>query len=230
MRRTNVTLISVYREDNVQFLEKLISQILLEERIVLNVFLHFMGDDLKLLKTPLVNHTISAFAPVDRMHILRTLAKKGLDSDYIIIADDDVVIADGKIHNCLEDFTKNQIFLGQPSHHDRSYCNYPALKHSNINLSFISSPEIGPLLVIKTEYFPIFFPDWIENQGFGLEFFWNHLRIEHSLKYAVHSGCTIQHMQETNDIINEIDRHQLDNLQELFISSHDIVTRVTLGN
>ena len=230
MRKTKVTLVSVYREENVRFLEKLISQILREDDIRLSVYLHYMGNNLQSLCTPIAKYTESAFTPVDRMHILRTLTKKGIHSDYIILADDDVIIADGKLHKCLMDFTNHHIFLGQPAHHDRSYCNYPALKTSNIDISYINSPEIGPLLVVKSEYFSFFFPDWIKHQGFGLEFFWNHLRTKYNLKYAVHSGCTIQHMQETNSIVHETDKYQLENLQELFDSEQDIVTRIQSGD
>jgi hypothetical protein len=185
-----------------------------------------MADHNQELSTPLTKWTVSRFYPVDRMEMLRNLANKTSSPDFIIITDDDVIISGGSIRTCIADFNQQEVVLGQPAHHSRSYCNYPSLFQTGTDTSFISSPEIGPLVIVKGEYFSHFFPSWIENQGYGLEFFWNHLRLSHSLRFGLHNKTSIMHLQETNTFVNESDLNQLQIMKSLFDSKQEIVQRI----
>ena len=168
---------------------------------------------------------------VDRVLMLQKLfIEHHRVTDYVLVADDDVVFFEGGIKSSLGIVNEFDFDICSVSHSLNSYRNHNiTLQQLDLIASEVLFCEIGPMLFVKSKFFLDFFPSWHIGMGWGLEAFWTKLASVNSLRMGMIHLDSISHLVQSKGFNKFFDKSYFmlnqDYYEELSISPEKFIVQ-----
>lgn len=115
--------------------------------------------------------------------------------DYVIVADDDIVLPDQFLDRFLSLQRTFDFALAQPARTHSSYIDHPITEVVDGNLArHTRFVEIGPLVSIRRDFARLIIPfDEQAPMGWGLDFVWPCVAQDHGLKIGIIDATPVDH-------------------------------------
>jgi hypothetical protein len=187
-KQVSGTFVAVYRHRNGETLSALVRSCASFSYDVRLWALDEVHDDLKAWTT--------GSGPGAKYELINRLVEGVNESHYVIVADDDIVIARGDIQKLIGIGRRAHLDLFQASHAWGSFNTYPITSRRFLSVARETTfVEIGPLFVVAPEWRGRFlpFPDDI-GMGWGLEIFWYEIQRQ-GCRFGVVDAVSLLHLQ-----------------------------------
>lgn len=216
----SVTVVLIYRSKNATVVSALLNQLPDQADVRL-----WALDNISPL---LVEHTVGQGHGAKFELICRLVEHRPIpEEDYLIVADDDVILVDQTIDRFLSIMQDGRIGVAQPCHDVSSWITHTFVYGRPLRRATLSDfVEIGPLFAIS--------PEWISRvletfknagMGWGIEVRWFALTRQ-GLRLALADSCRLVHLAEPGTGYDQeveqlrlstiLEANGVDNLQDLF--------------